>query len=81
MLADAETNWYLLGSEVNHNLSNYCGNPFIRSAKTRDFFIRLWGLCGGGEGEWATTLSFEASGQRTGSVHPTEWEEEFIRFQ
>jgi hypothetical protein len=23
-------------------------------------------------GEWATTLSLEASGQRTGSVHPTE---------
>ena len=30
------------------------------------------GAPAGREGEWATTLSLEASGQRTGSVHPTE---------
>jgi hypothetical protein len=32
-LADTETILYRLGSEFNLNLSNYCGNPVIRSAR------------------------------------------------
>ena len=36
-LAERETLLYSLGSELNRTVSNSCGNPIIRSAKTRDF--------------------------------------------
>ena len=36
-LAQRETFLHRLGSKLNRTVSNYCGNPIIRSAKTRDF--------------------------------------------
>jgi len=36
-LAERETLLYRLGSELNRTVSNSCGNPIIRSSKTRDF--------------------------------------------
>ena len=36
-LAEWETLLYRLGSELNRIVQDSCGNPIIRSAKTRDF--------------------------------------------
>ncbi len=36
-LAERETLLYRLGSKLNRIVSNSCGNPIIRSTKTRDF--------------------------------------------
>jgi len=36
-LAERETLLYRLGSELNRTVLNSCGNPIIRSGKTRDF--------------------------------------------
>jgi len=36
-LAERETFLYRLGSELNRTVLNSCGNPIIRSGKTRDF--------------------------------------------
>ena len=35
-LAERETLLHRLGSKLNRNVFNSCGNPIIRSAKTRD---------------------------------------------
>jgi hypothetical protein len=36
-LAERETLLHYLGSKLNRTVSNSCGNPIIRSGKTRDF--------------------------------------------
>ena len=36
-LAERETLLHRLGSKLNRTVSNSCGNPIIRSGKTRDF--------------------------------------------
>jgi hypothetical protein len=37
-LAERETLLHRLGSKLNRTVFNSCGNPIIRSAKTRDLF-------------------------------------------